>query len=477
MASGPNRWLTWQAKAVGALALLSTFTQFGCHRKPSGGTQPSTTSNPSTPAPPATPSSVADAVNKATEPYWSPAHVLVLPNSPDPVDHAALNEAIAKNGEKCGVREVAPGVYARLECSPFERIPGREALSQAKLDMLKEGRLHVSRGSPTPRGDRTEILPDFVDHRVDTIEGPVKNQGAVGTCTAFSLSTVMDNAILRLQASEDAGPPGVKDPQNAKEAAEWAMSPIHIWSHYGTPNMKTAAESILHKTIAPLSVWPYSPKQACELERGGGRGAGGGGDCGQAYHVRQGSGAHDPTIRQQEEKAEREGLYKIARIDHVTSKPVNTDAIAAILATGADVWIGIQVDGHAWQHLKGENPVIPDYRSAEGGHAVALAGYRKGPHGERQFLVHNSWGGTWGDHGFGWLNEEMLKRHLEYAYAVRVEDKEGKSPPQTDDACPENELIDADTGLCAEMCPGHTRRVNGSCEPGSAPRKRHGERP
>src|SRR5580658_1596304 len=83
MASGPNRWLTWQAKAVGALALLSTFTQFGCHRKPSGGTQPSTTSNPSTPAPPATPSSVADAVNKATEPYWSPAHVLVLPNSPD----------------------------------------------------------------------------------------------------------------------------------------------------------------------------------------------------------------------------------------------------------------------------------------------------------------------------------------------------------------------------------------------------------
>jgi Papain family cysteine protease len=461
-----NRWLSWQAKAVGALALASTLTQLGCHRKPSGGT-PAPTVDPPAPSPSTSSATVAGAVNKATEPYWSPDHVLVLPPSTDPVDHAALKEIVAKDGEKCGLREVAPGVYARLECSPFERIPGREAFSPAKLDMLKEGRLHMSRNSPMPRGDRTEILPDFVDHRVDGIEGPVKNQGAVGACTAFSLSTVMDNAILRLQAQQDAGPPGVKDPQNPKEAADWAMSPIHIWSHYATPNMKIAAESVLHKTIAPLSVWPYSPRQACELEKGGGRG--GGSECGQAYHVRPGSGAHDQAIRQQEEKAEREGLYKIMAVDHITSKPVNTDAIAAILATGADVWIGIKVDGHAWQHLKEQNPVIPDWHSDEGGHAVALAGYRKGPRGERQFLVHNSWGGTWGDHGFGWVNEEMVKRHLEYAYAVRIEDKNGKSPPQTDDACPENELIDADTGVCAEMCPGHTRRVNGNCEGGSPP--------
>jgi hypothetical protein len=67
----------------------------------------------------------------------------------------------------------------------------------------------------------------------------------------------------------------------------------------------------------------------------------------------------------------------------------------------------------------------------------------------------------------------MLERHLEYAYAVRVEDKQGRSPPQTDDMCPEKELIDADTGQCAPMCPGNTRRVNGQCEGGTAPKKRH----
>jgi hypothetical protein len=451
------------------VAIAATLAQFGCHGKPSGGNHSAPPSNSTpTPAPASSPvsGSVADAVEKATEPYWSPQHVLVLPNSTDPIDHEAIKE-LAKNGGKCPISEVAPGVYARLDCSPFERIPGREALNPAKLDLLKEGKLHVSRGSPMPRGDRTEILPDYVDHRIDNIEGPVKNQGAVGACTAFSLSTVMDNAILRLQASEDAGPPGVKDPQNAREAAAWAMSPLHIWSHYGTPNMKTAAEAILHKSIAPLSIWPYSPRQACELMRGAGA------ECGQAYHVHPGSGMRDPNLRAEKEKADREGEYKIASIDHISSKPVNTDAIAAILATGADVWIGITVDGHAWKHLKSEDPIIPDWRTSEGGHAIALAGYRKGPHGQRQFLVHNSWGGTWGDHGFGWVNEEMLKRHVEHAYAVRVEDREGKSPPQTDDACPENELIDADTGVCAEMCPGHTRRVNGSCEGGGSAPQRH----
>jgi hypothetical protein len=469
MRSGRQAGNSWRLMACGALALSAAFTQAGCHRKASGGgSHPGPAPSPAdtTPAP-ASSGSVAHAIESATEPYWSPSHVLVLPNSPDPVDRDAVNHLIETNGGKCGIREVAPNVYARLECSPFEKIPGtRDAISPAKMDLLKEGKLHVSRGAPTPRGDRTEILPDFVDHRVDNIEGPVKNQGAIGACTAFSLSTVMDNAILRLQASEDAGAPNGRDPRDAKDAADWAMSPIHIWAQYGYPQMKIAGESVLHKTIAPLSVWPYSPRQACELARDSHD------ECGQAYRVRAGSGTHDPAIRKQMEKADREGLYKIAEVTHISTKPVNADAIAAILATGADVWIGITIDGRSWRHLKEQNPVIPDWHTNEGGHAVALAGYRKSPNGHRQFLVHNSWGGTWGDHGFGWLDEEMIKKHVEYAYAVRVEDKNGKSPPQTDDACPENELIDADTGLCAAMCPGHQRRVNGQCDGGGTPRKK-----
>jgi hypothetical protein len=453
--------------ARGTLAFMTVLLAgVGCRGKHSSGGTQHEDPVPIQPVP--TGSSIAEIVAKATEPYWSPAHVLVLPNSTDPQDNKALNELITRQAGKCGLREVADGVYANLQCKPFEPIPGsRDVFSPGKMDLLKKGKLHVSRANPIPKGDRTEVLPDNVDHRIDNFEGPIKNQGAVGACTAFSLSTVMDNAILRLQTAEDAGPPaGGKDPRDAREAAGWAMSPMHIWSMYGYPSMKMAGEAMLHKEVAPLSVWPYSPRQACELERGGEQ------QCAQAYHVRPGSGTHDPNIQRMMQNANREALYKVAQIDRISTKPVNPDAIAAVLATGADVWIGINVDGHAWQHLKEQNPVIPDWRQNEGGHAVALAGYRKAPNGRRQFLVHNSWGGTWGDHGFGWVTEEMLERHLEFAYAVRVEDKQGRAAPQTDDMCPENELIDADTGQCAPMCPGTTRRVNGQCEGGSAPKKR-----
>jgi hypothetical protein len=467
-ADGGRLWLSARIATCGTIVLWwCGCAEIGCHRKASGGVAPRATS-----APPAgsraAESSAVHMANRAPDAYWSPAHVLVLPNSTDPTDDDAIKGILEKSRGKCGLREVAPGVWAHLECNPFERISGtREALSPTKRQLLREGKLHVSRNSPVPRGERTEILPEAVDHRIDRIEGPVKSQGAVGTCTAFSLSTVMDNAILRLQAAEDAGAPARKEPSDAKEAAGWAMSPIHIWAHYAYPNMKVAGESMLNKTIAPLSVWPYSPRQACEMEKDVHA------ECGQAYRVRPASAARDQALRRELERADREGLYKIVNIDHISSKPVDPDTIAAVLATGADVWMGIMVDSHAWQHLKEQNPVIPDWKGTEGGHAVALAGYRKGPNGQRQFLVHNSWGGTWGDHGFGWINEEMIKKHVEYAYVVRIEDKSGKSPPQTDDACSEDDLIDADTGICAAMCANHTRRVNGQCDGGgSAPRRR-----
>ncbi len=441
-------WLFGQS--VAACALVSVIAG-GCHRKPSGGTEPKASSSPTVPSPPNEPPPSPAAKGG---PYWSPAHVVVLPQSGDAVDLKGLAENYEKNKDKCGMREVAPGTWVRLECEPFQKIGGtREAFTPAKLNMLRQGKLHMNRGRHAPAPNQTEALPEMVDHRIDGIEGPVKNQGSVGTCTAFSLSTVMDNAILRIEKETDAGP-------SEDATAGWAMSPMHIWAHYAVPNMKVAGEGVLHKLIAPLEVWPYSPRQACEIEKDNRE------ECGQAYHVRAGSGAHDPAIQRAFEKANHEGLYRVANIDHISTKPVNVEAIQAVLATGADVWIGIAIDSHAWAHLKEQNPVISDWTSTEGGHAVALAGYRKGPNGKRQFLAHNSWGGTWGDHGFGWINEEMIQRHVEYAYALRVQDKDGRTGPQTDEACGEKELIDSDTGLCAPMCPNQTRRVNGQCDGG-----------
>src|SRR5580692_9325127 len=140
---GTHRWAWGTMALASALAALA-----GCSQKKhgSGGAEPSATSSP-----PSTGSSVAQVVARATEAYWSPDHVLVLPPSSDPQDNKALNDLVTRQGTKCGVREVAEGVYASFQCTPFQPIAGaRPAFTQQKLDLLNQGKLHVTRGAAVP---------------------------------------------------------------------------------------------------------------------------------------------------------------------------------------------------------------------------------------------------------------------------------------------------------------------------------------
>src|SRR5580692_4205680 len=143
-AKGGRVGLSIRAETCGVLVLSAALSQMGCHRKRSGVVPPRATSTPTaTAAPPST-------ADRADEPYWSPAHVLVLPKSTDAVDDMAARDVVEKAGGKCGLREVAPGVWVRLECEPFQKISGtREAFSPTKMQLLREGRLHVARGAPT----------------------------------------------------------------------------------------------------------------------------------------------------------------------------------------------------------------------------------------------------------------------------------------------------------------------------------------
>lgn len=377
-----------------------------------------------------------------TVPYWSPSRVLVLPHPSDLVNLKVLADIVQRNlqgGRTCGLREMAPGIFIRLDCRPPEQpvAPTRPVFTQEKLDLLAKGKLHMSRVRPAPAPNQVEPPADGIDHRAEGLEGPVKDQGAVGNCTAFSLSTVMDNAILRMRRSD-------------------VMSPLHIWSHYAFPEVTQATTGNINKPIASLAVWPYSPKEACEMAKDPQE------ECGQAYGVRTNSSSLDPLVQRQFLRAEASGTYRIVGVDQISTRPVNTDALAAVLESGADVWGGMEIDSAAWK-VTAANPVIPDYAANEGGHAIALAGYRKTANG-RQFLIHNSWGGTWGDHGFAWIGENMVRQHMHYAFKVRVSDPSGNAPPShTDDECPDHQLVDSETGKCAPMCPLKTRSTNGKC--------------
>jgi hypothetical protein len=352
---------------------------------------------------------------------------------------------------KCGPREIDGGHWIHLDCNLHAPIKSAKAFTPDKLNLLLQGLLKLDNPlsalpAPTPGSPSTAsppggaTLPDTVDHRTDGTEGPVKDQGQVGACTAFSLSTAMDNAIRRQNTS-------------------FTTSTMHIWSHYSNPILQTAGDSNINKPIAPWDTWVYDERTACELDQSGDK------DCGPyTPPVVQGSGSTDATIQAKIKDADSKGEWEVTQYDKLQSDP---DTIAAILASGADVWTSMDI-GTTWLHPVGDNLIDWTTLNIDGGHAFVLAGYRH-VNGVRQFLVHNSWGTSWGDHGFAYVSEAMVRQFCKNAYKVTVTNKNqptaapGTADALTDDDCGEDQLVDSVTGKCTKMCPDDSRPAGGKC--------------
>jgi hypothetical protein len=368
---------------------------------------------------------------------------------------------------KCGPRESTPGHWIHIDCNAYSPVTTARPFSPKKINLMLSGK-GLTDTAVQPAQD--------VDHRNDGTEGPIKDQGQVGSCTSLSLSSAMDNAIRR---------------QNKPDV----ISPIHIWSHYGFPDIRTAGDENLNKVIAAWDVWPYDERAACELDVSGDN------DCGPySPSVAQGSSRGDTQLQAKIKDADGKGRWKITAYDEVEGKP---DTLAQYLATGADIWLSMNIGG-TWLTLSGDTIADWTQGDVEGGHAFVLAGVRH-KNGQRQFLVHNSWGADWGDKGYAWVSEAMVSQYIKRAYKVTVADTAAAAPPPpatapapapaapqaapgpqtpaapptpstdpnalTDDDCAENQLVDSVTGECANMCPDDTRPANGQCGEAAALRK------
>ena len=375
-----------------------------------------------------------------------------------PLNLVKLKEK-ATGGKRCGIVEVSPGNFIRMDCNNYTK-PKKISphFSAAKTKAVKLHQFAISRAStfllrakpgspnqPKPgvqasaspgTGEQvSEDLPDAVDHRELGVSGPIKSQGMVGACTAFALSSTVDNQLRRANREE-------------------TTSPSHVWAGYGQPNMEDAADYNLGRGLATLDIWPYNEKEGCELARGPD-------EC--AEYVKgatTNSYRSDKTLMASMSKADSSGKIKISAVEEIDR--TNLDDILATLSSGNDIWVAMHIDGSKWTDGAMKHAVIPDWSSINGGHAVALAGYRQAS-GGRQYLIHNSWGADWGDKGYAWISEKMVKQNLMQAYRVKLEGDQNAPVELTDDDCAWDQLVDGVTGKCAKICPDDSRMQNGKC--------------
>jgi C1A family cysteine protease len=93
---------------------------------------------------------------------------------------------------------------------------------------------------------------------------------------------------------------------------------------------------------------------------------------------------------------------KIAAYFNLQRNPANW---RAWLAAHGPILVGLNVD-HTWDTASATGGLLDTFQpsTVRGGHAVALVGYRA----DGRFIVRNSWGKTWGDHGFAYASEAYI---------------------------------------------------------------------
>lgn len=238
-------------------------------------------------------------------------------------------------------------------------------------------------GAPTIVDDEyssqalTSALPSEVDLRSEC--SPIADQGRLGSCTAF--------AIVK----------GLREFYLEKEGQYQPLSPSFLWweerSEEGATNQDTGATvamgmSVLAQDgVCPETDDPYYTDAQQQLPET---------ELDQVIST--------PPSQQAVADAQQFTLGP--------AKPVRTlSEVQHELAAGYPVVMGIQVYSSFKQATVGGMVPMPDTSTEQllGGHAVMAVGYDQ----SRQVLImRNSWGPTWGDHGYFYLPYDYMRDGL-----------------------------------------------------------------
>lgn len=102
-------------------------------------------------------------------------------------------------------------------------------------------------------------------------------------------------------------------------------------------------------------------------------------------------------------QAQDDGMTYIAK-SYVTWNNTNIDLYKQAIVQGNGAVVACAGTNYCWQNAEIQIPQITDWS-----HAVLLVGYDDS---KKQFTFLNSWGGSWGDGGFGYLPYEYVTKGL-----------------------------------------------------------------
>jgi hypothetical protein len=291
------------------------------------------------------------------------------------------------------------------------------------------------------------VLPAISDHRLEGTEGPVRNQGNAPACSAFATAAAIDHAIVRWS--------GRSTPS----------STMQIWARYHSPSIDTSLLSNVGQAIGAEQGWPFNPSEAVawmpcsDLPRGS--------------KTRCGA----PVDAARLANLEASPIGELTEVEYLPT-PVATPTLEAKIAAGQDIMVAMELPNAFVPKGRPGARYIPHYTKSAGpesGHAMVLMGYVHLAHGT-YFLLHNSWGTSWGDGGYAWIHEATIAAWAHEIVAVDAEplERDATSRPKRDrgtKACSPGLLPDSIRATCAPPCPDGSPRhddvcaVAGQCPP------------
>lgn len=231
---------------------------------------------------------------------------------------------------------------------------------------LPDQRDHV-RAYAAIRGRAGLTLPAKVDLR--TKMTPVYDQGELGSCTANAIAAVYQFQLKQQGIRLDPWVP-------SRLAIYWGERVLEHTQRYDAgAYIRDGFKVIKHRGVAPESLWPYDTKLFA--------------------------------------KAPPRTFWKDAwthqALEYV-SPPKTLNDLKAVLASGSPFVFGFTVYESFYRiYADGMMPMPATLEQAVGGHAVTAVGYDDDigtAYG--CFIVRNSWGEDWGDHGHFYMPYEFM---------------------------------------------------------------------